>query len=313
MSLAVLLLLIHLAVCLVVYILEKLGALRASQLSMSIVVLVPVWGMLCLLVQEIRARLHADPSKDVGIEKLLIDDEIQRSIVVDEDADAESVVPLEEALLVNDVSTRRGLMMEVMYADPGDYVTQLQAARMNDDTEVVHYAVTALVELQKEYDLQFQRLERIVALNPDDDGALNEEISLMERYLGSGLLEGNARIMQLRSYSDLLAQRLAKGETASLWARKVDTDLKLGEYDKADEGIRRMLEQWPQDERGYLFLIRYHAQVKDREGIDRALDLIREKNVYLSPNGRSEVLFWGGEVDWNAGSPKEAEIAEVTV
>ena len=297
MNLVTLLLLIHLLICLVVYILAKLDVLRSSQLSMSIVVLVPIWGLLCLLIQEIRVRIHADPFKEVGIEKLLVNDEIHRSILVDEDEGAENVVPLEEALLVNDVSTRRGLMMEVMYADPGDYVTQLQAARMNDDTEVVHYAVTALVELQKEYDLQFQRLERIMALDPDDTSALTETISLTERYLGSGLLEGNARIMQLRSYSDLLERRLAKVESAALWARKVDTDLKLGEYAKADEGIHRMLEQWPRDERGYLFLIRYHALVKDRAGIDQALALIRENNVYLSPSGRSEVIFWGGEAD----------------
>ncbi len=291
MRIEVILLLIHLVLCLLLYLLAKLNVLHASQLSMSIVVLVPVWGMLCLAVQEIRIRLNAEPYKDVGVEKLHVDDEIHRSIMMDEDQLAD-VVPLEEALLVNDVSTRRGLMMEIMYADPGDYVSQLQAARMNDDTEVVHYAVTALVELQKEYDLQFQRLERIMALHPDDSNALNEAISLMERYLGSGLLEGNARLIQLKSYSDLLARRLEKGETAALLVKKVDADLKLREYDAARNGIQRLLESWPRDERGYLYLIRYYAQVKDRAGIDRTLRSIREKNVYLTPTGRAETAFW---------------------
>ena len=49
--------------------------------------------------------------------------------------------------------------MEVMYADPNDYVEQLKEARENDDTEVVHYAVTALAELQKDYETKFQKLE----------------------------------------------------------------------------------------------------------------------------------------------------------
>lgn len=297
MKIIALLILIHLMICMVAYILAKLGVLRSSQLSMSIAVMVPVWGILCLLVQEIRARVHADDHIEVGIEGLTINDEIHRSILMDEDENAGNVVPLEEALLVNDASTRRGLMMEVMYADPGDYVPQLQTARMNDDTEVVHYAVTALVELRREYDLEFQRLDRLMALDPEDSSLQNEAIALTERYLSSGLLEGNAQTAQLRSYSDLLERRLEKFESASLWARKVEADLKLGEYGKAEQGIRRMLGQWPRDERGYLFLVRYYALNRDRAGIDRALHLMREKDVYLSPNGRAEVMFWGGEAD----------------
>ncbi len=293
MRIEIILLMVHLLICLLAYILTKLNVLRASQLSMSVVVLVPVWGLLCLAVQEIRVRLHAAPYKDVGVERLHVDDEIHRSIMMDEDQSAD-VVPLEEALLVNDVSTRRGLMMEVMYADPGDYVSQLQAARMNDDTEVVHYAVTALVELQKEYDLQFQRMERMMALHPEDNSTLNEAISLLERYLGSGLLEGNARMIQLKSYSDLLARRLEKGETAALLVKKVDADLKLGEYDAARNGIRKLIESWPRDERGYLHQIRYYAQLKDRDGIDRTLKAIKEEHVYLTPNGRAEAAFWEG-------------------
>ena len=309
MTLVTVLVIIHLLVCLAAYILTKSGIFRSSQLSMSIVVLVPVWGVLCLLIQELRDRFRPDPTKEVDIDKLTVNDEIHRSILMDESAGADAVVPLEEALLVNDVSTRRGLMMEIMYADPGDYVSQLQAARMNDDTEVVHYAVTALVELQKEYDLQFQRLERMMALDPEDEVTLNEAISLSERYLSSGLLEGNARTMQLRSYDDLLARRLEKGESASLWGRKVDADLSLGEFAEAARGIQRMLEQWPQDERGYLYLISYYAQEKDRSGIDRVLQMIRERHVYLSPNGRSVVKFWtedGAEPDQAPAAEMEA-------
>ena len=40
-------------------------------------------------------------------------------------------------------------MMDILYDDVGEYVEVLKNARMNDDTEVVHYATTAMVELQK--------------------------------------------------------------------------------------------------------------------------------------------------------------------
>ncbi len=309
MSIGVFLLVVHLLICLTVYLLTRFHVLRSSQLVLAIVLLVPLWGLLCLVVLELQVRLRKEGGREVDLEKMLVNDEIHRSILMDEDTGADQVVPLEEALLVNDATTRRDLMMEVMYADPGDYVSQLQAARMNDDTEVVHYAVTALVELQKEYDLQFQRLERVMALDPEDGSTLNEAISLMERYLGSGLLEGNARLIQLENYSDLLARRLESGETPALLEKKVDADLQLGEYDKAGEGIQKLIDGWPQDERGYLYRIRYYAQVKDRQGIDRTLQAIGEKHVYLSPNGRDEVAFWqdpGQRSDWAAAGEEAA-------
>ena len=40
---------------------------------------------------------------------------------------------------------REELMMDILYDDVGEYVEVLKNARMNDDTEVVHYATTAMV------------------------------------------------------------------------------------------------------------------------------------------------------------------------
>lgn len=307
---AVLLIVIHILVCIAAYLLMRADILHGSKLSVAMAFFLPLWGPLSLLVQELHCRLRTqDAVREVGLEKLQINDEIHRSILQDEDAGADRIVPLEEALLINDIVTRRNLMMEVMYADPGDYVGQLLEARMNSDTEVVHYAVTALAELQKEYDLQFQKFDRLLARNPDDAAVLDEAIALHERYLSSGLLDGNARKLQLRSYSALLKRQLQKSESISLWNRKVNADILIGEYEEAYRGIERMLQVWWQDERGYLCLIRYYAQLKDRSGIDRVLRMLEEENVYLSPEGRGIVQFWGGKTV-SADRKQEKEVSD---
>lgn len=292
---AVFLVILHIVICLVLYLLMRAGILKSTTMVVPLMFFVPVWGLGCFLVLELRSRVNPDSYEEVGIEKLKINDEIHKSILMDEDTSQGRVVPLEEALLVNDPHTRRDLMMEIMYADPGDYVGQLQEARMNDDTEVVHYAVTALTELQKDYDLEFQRMDRELAENPGDEKVLNDYMALIERYLESGLPEGSARRFQLRNYSDILEQRLENNENIVLWNKKTDADLKIGEYDAAYQGIQRMMDLWPRDERGYLRLIQYYALVRDRKGIDQAIDLIRKRGIYLSPDGRSVLQFWGGD------------------
>lgn len=288
-----LLLVIHLAICGVAYFLIRAGLLHSTRMIMVLAVFVPVWGIACLLILELRARGNQDAHAEVGIEKLKINDEIHRSILMEDDPMERSVVPLEEALLINDSAMRRELMMEIMYANPDDYVNQLQEARMNDDTEVVHYAVTALAELQKEYQLRFQKLGRRLEKNPDERKAIDEYIELQEKYISSGLLEGEAREEELRSYSDMLGRKLSRGsDNIHIYSKKIEADLVLKEYEAAYEEIQAVMGKWPENEKGYLFMIQYYSAVKDRIGIESILSLLESKKIHLTPAGRSVVQFW---------------------
>ena len=73
-----------------------------------------------------------------------INEEIHRSILVPGNADEEQVIPLEEALLVNNPLQKRQLILSVLTEAPTSYYHLLQQARLNNDSEVVHYASTAL-------------------------------------------------------------------------------------------------------------------------------------------------------------------------
>lgn len=289
----ILLLVIHIIICIVVYLLMRAGILKSTRMIMPLVCMVPAAGLAALLVLEIRSRGKQEILEEVGIEKLKINDEIHRSILMDEDPVEDRIVPLEEALLINEPSARRELMMEIMYANPSDYVEQLKEASLNDDTEVVHYAVTALSELQKEYDLQFQELEWEMRKHPEDTELENRYISLLGRYLGSGLAEGNARNVKLRDYSNMLGRRLeTRQDSLRLYRDKVETDLQIKEYGKAYQVIQEILGRWEKNEAGYLLLLRYYAAMNSRAGIDSVLGMIERKGIYLSPEGRTEVRFW---------------------
>lgn len=291
--LIILLLVLHLIVCGLCLAAMSLGILKCGRRIFWMVLLVPVWGLVCCLFLEWRTRSDVARGAQVGVEKMKINDEIYRSILISEDKMEHQVVPLEEALLLNSNADRRKLMLDVMYANPEDYVTLLQEARSNDDTEVVHYAVTALVELQKKYDLEFQNLDRRMGADPGNITILEEYIALEERYLNSGLLEGADQQTHRRGYSNLLAKRLEKGTKDINWYRKkAEVDLQLLEYDSAYRCMEYMMANWPKEESGYLLCLQYYAAVGDRAGIDRVIDQLKSREVYLSPNGRDQVRFW---------------------
>ena len=140
---AAVLLLIHALVCLMLWTLMKLGLLPVRGHMLAVMVLVPLWGPLLVVLLSVRSAVFCEGLKESALESLRFNDDLHRSILVhDRDADA-GVVPLEEALIVNDPAYRRRLMLSMLTEEPDAYLAQLQAAKLNDDVEVAHYAATA--------------------------------------------------------------------------------------------------------------------------------------------------------------------------
>lgn len=157
---AAVLLLIHALVCLVLWTLMKLGLLPVRGHMLAVMVLVPLWGPLLVVLLIARSAVLGADLKDATLESLRINDELHRSILVhDRETDA-GVIPLEEALIVNDPADRRRLMLSMLTEEPDAYLAQLQAAKLNDDVEVAHYAATAVAQISKESDLKLQQLEQ---------------------------------------------------------------------------------------------------------------------------------------------------------
>ena len=327
-------LLIHLLVCLVCFILTYLNILKNPYIDVFVALFVPVFGLVSLLLRSHVYRKTERQAKELGLPRLQIDDNVRRSILVedsentnevvplseafvvndpgtqrvmmketlydlncrveiDEDDMPDKVVPIQEALLINDSHTKRELIMDVLYTNPSAYILQLSEARVNDDPEVVHYAVTALVEIQKEFDLKFQALSKELMENPDDEVLIRKYQNLLEQYLSSGLLEGSRRDAQLRKYVDVLKKRLSKNEDSlSLWIKKADADMILQNLEDLRADAEKMIAFRPENEQGYLYLLKYHAIRKDREGVMDVIRLIDQRKIYLSSDGRGEIEFW---------------------
>ena len=114
------------------------------------------------------------------MEPFRVDDELHRSIRVENREDAASTVPLEEALLLDSAEQRRKLILSVLTDDPVQYYDLLEQARLNDDSEVVHYAATAMAQISKQADAALQRHAARFAADPKDPAVLAEYAAALE-------------------------------------------------------------------------------------------------------------------------------------
>ena len=161
------LIMIHIFCVITMWFLEKnKGDFHIGRLLM--VALVPIFGLLCVISMEwVRRNLHGK-GEELHLNEPVLEDDIYRSIHIRPEKDAEGILPLEESLLINDPAKRRSLILNILNLDPSDFVTGLRKAGVNDDTEVVHYATTAMAEMSKQHAIRLQRYENAFAAAPDD-------------------------------------------------------------------------------------------------------------------------------------------------
>lgn len=289
------LLAVHLVVCLVLWLLVRTGILDVKGYFFPMALLIPVWGPVCVLLLHLRSVIFGGRLLDDTLEKLRINEEFHKSILVEGNSDVDSVIPLEEALLVNSAPQKRKLILSILTDDPTSYYDLLQQARLNDDSEVVHYASTALAQISKEADLNLQKQEQKYASSPDDPAVLKEYCDYLENYVDSGFVQGRAAEIQQHQLEQLLKKQLGEGRNYQLETKLASLQLDLAEYDRAEATLARLIERWPQREGPWLLRLRMAAALRSGSDIQETLRQIEKKEVYLSSKGRETVRFWQGK------------------
>ena len=290
------LLLIHVLVCLVLWTLMKLGLLPVRGHMLAVMVLVPLWGPLLVLLLSVRSAVFGDDLKDATLEALRINDDMHRSMLVQGREGDDGVVPLEEALIVNDPGDRRRLMLSMLTEDPDAYLAQLQAAKLNDDVEVAHYAATAVAQISKESDLKLQQLERAFKTDPSAQN-LNAYCDYLGTYLASGLAEGRVAQIQRQQYARLLARRCEREDGLALRVRYATALADAGEVDEAEDVAERLVADTPDEQDVWMLCLRLAVLRHDGEMVQRVIDAVDKQHVYLSAENRERLAFWreGGE------------------
>ena len=112
--------------------------------------------------------------------------------------EADRLVPLEEAFLINEPKKRRELMMDLLRSEPRKHLDLLLLARFNEDPETAHYATATLTEVHRQMQLELQQMQTALLKNPQDAKTRLAYIELLNGYVDSGLLEGQLLERQRR-------------------------------------------------------------------------------------------------------------------
>lgn len=288
----IILLIIHLMICLLVYLGIKFHILRVYRYMFFVVLFLPFWGLLIVLILHYQILFEADGGIDVGVEKLKLESELYKSVTVDEKKNAQYTVPIEEALLINSPKERRTIIMDVLNDNPKEYIEFLQKAGNNEDTEVVHYAVTAMVEISKENDYLLQEYERQYSLEPDNPIVLEQYMEFLWGCLSQNLMQGQVEAMNRELFSNLAQKKFASGGSVTDYVRIIENELKRKNYTLASEYLRKMQEDYPKREEYYLLRLQYLASLGRGEEVQKLLNEVVDSQIFLSSKTKEVLAFW---------------------
>ena len=284
---------LHLILCALVFLGIKFNILKVHNYMFFVALLLPFWGILLVLILHFQILFKADDSIDIGVEKLKLESELYKSVTVDEKKVSASTVPIEEALVINSAKERRTIIMDVLNDNPKEYIEFLQKAGNNEDTEVVHYAVTAMVEISKENDYKLQEFERQFSLNPDDVSVLQEYTDFLWNCLSQNLMQGQVEVLNRELFSSLIHKKMSLTQgSVTDFKRAIENDLKRKNFTQAADSLKEMKKRYADREEYYLSRLDYLASLGRGDDIKQLINEIYKSNVFLSSKTKEVLAFW---------------------
>jgi hypothetical protein len=209
-----------------------------------------------------------------------------------------NIVPIEEALLVNDHGTRRKMMIDLLKQDSMEYLEVLQQAVENDDTETSHYAVSAIVEAKRKLMNALQDLSVRYEANRNDPHVIRSYADVLIGYTRSGFLDPRTIYKYKVTYSDVLRQLIeVQPDDETAYSVKVEADLDLRDYLTAERYALLYMERFPRSEVAFLLLLKTYYEMRSSEKLKEMLASLKYSSVRLSSKGLAVVRYWSKGVE----------------
>lgn len=206
----------------------------------------------------------------------------------------QNVVPLQEALLLNNKAIRRELIIDAVLVNPDRFVPLLKEARLNDDVEVVHYATTILSELSTKYETQLDELEMKVSENPNNLNFQKAYLDFLYDYLMSDLLEGHLSDVLKSRYMTIMQNLIGKNQIKDIedYQRLAMLYLETNKLDKLSQLIDVMGEQFPDEEATLMVRLEWIIAKKSATELQQFFSDLKKSRVYFSKANREKIAFW---------------------
>jgi len=287
------LLILHIVLSLLYAAFIFLGKSTLTPANILPILLIPGFGLLAALVAEWQNRSGpGEKSFNENPGMLSLTEDIYWKTIQRRE-ETQSIVPLEEALVVNDRQTRKKLIFEMLLDDPMKNIDILLLARENNDADTAHYANTTIAKIQRGFQLQLQKLAVDYEKNPGDEITLDRYIDVLGRFIESGLSEAYLQHKQRLIFAELLDHKIAQtGPGKIVLQKKIQNALELKDFSSAFEAVEELKTIYPDDQNTWVHLLLVSVETRDSRHLESTISEIRRRKIEWSAENKESVQPW---------------------
>lgn len=263
---------------------ERLRDNRRTYLIRFIVMLLcPVFGIVFFFVSHLLFLTIF--RRKVDLEDVVFSKErVRTQLKADEDRER-NLVPIEEAIVINDNKSLREVMLNTVKGDIKDFLSAISMALDTEDSESAHYAASILSFELDEFRLKVERLyEEIKEEEPGETGAERKLLDYMNVILKQKVFTDLEQKRYVRMMADVAETFFEKNPLEITQEQYENVCLRLmeiREYEKSEKWCLRLSEQYPDQLSSYTCKLKLYFVIKNREAFFQTLDGLKASDVVI--------------------------------
>ncbi len=119
-----------------------------------------------------------------------------------------NIIPVEEALRINDIGVQREIVLNVAKRDPQQYLGVLKQALLSEDQEVSHYAATSITKLKRILDKKLMEAEKAYKQDENKEYNRRKYIEALDIIIKSELLVEGILYKHKKCLEEILIEEL---------------------------------------------------------------------------------------------------------
>ena len=199
-----------------------------------------------------------------------------------DESDEINLIPMEEAIMINDKENLRNLLLTVLRGDVKKSINAVTKALNSSDSEASHYAASAIMDIMNEFQKTLQKFYAQMDAEPDDTEVMVLYINYLSEMLGAGFLselEEKTYIYSLQKG----CERLFHADQTQLkpmhYTALISLLTKINDLQSSELWIQRFTTNYPDHIEMYRCALHHYFSIKDKIHFFEYMDRLKHSNI----------------------------------
>lgn len=195
-----------------------------------------------------------------------------------------NLVPMEEAIMIDDKESLRQLLLTVLRGDVSKSISAVSKALNSSDSEASHYAASAIMDIMADFQNTLQKFHAQLESNPDDREVNQLYIEYLIKMLNANFLsdlEIKTYVYMLQSNCETVYQKDATMLRPEYYNSLVNLLMRIGDIQTAAQWVGRLQQNYPDNMEMYRCALHFYFDTRDKDSFFNYLNQLKKSDISI--------------------------------